>query len=784
MKVKLITLFCLSLLVFSCSKKDDPIVVPDPVQQDPSDVVTLKGKFIDAAVQGLSYSTTTQSGVTNANGEFSYVEGEEITFKVGNVVLGKALGQAEITPITIAQKTDANATIESKLAQNIAAFLQTLDADGDESNGISISQEVASNLGVSGVDFSNPVEAVLADIVLSVVQNAGVELDLVYPSDAANNMANSLGITYVAPRNMSLTHLIPTLKTYFQTSDRGHTPSSALYKNTFDNEGNLTSIDILSRYSGKTFFGLTFNSYNINGLPQNGALTIYSANSLSGAYPRFSETTYEIALTYNQDDQPSSLALINSNGINIQTEQFTEFDDENRPLSFFRDLAADKPNEDFTISWSFTYQNGLIATADRVYDQLQNIDANNSYGTVTTRDLKYGYNNFGNLATLNYTRIFISDNTIDGEDSSSITEAIVTETFNYDGNQKLTSQVLNEEVTLSMGDSYSSIRTRNYDANEIIVSVNYSSSRGNETNTNYEQGISTGSVTYTNGLLTAEQEYKADGVSTTTYIYYDGNGTISQKDIYEYGTDGLIKRTQEYYDNGNVYYTAVEEYTGNILTKTTSYNSDGVITYVSYHSETGLITRADIYFEGALNYYDEYEYNANGFQIRATSVWPDGEVYGIREFTYDQLGYTDTITYSTPDGNIYLTDVYEYDANNYLSKRSGYGANGNISYILVYEEGALVREELYDENGELVEVIDHSGTSGKRMVNKKKSKEVRFDNQNSIHQQLFSSDVDRIKYVPKVEFINTNLNNKNANSNMQDQRVSNTIRKIRMGQRN
>ena len=46
----------------------------------------------------LSYTTPTLSGMTNADGEFLYEEGEAVTFSIGDITLGTAQGQDVITP--------------------------------------------------------------------------------------------------------------------------------------------------------------------------------------------------------------------------------------------------------------------------------------------------------------------------------------------------------------------------------------------------------------------------------------------------------------------------------------------------------------------------------------------------------------------------------------------------------------------------------------------------------------------------------------------------------------
>ena len=85
------------------------------------------GTFIDAQVKGLHYKTATQEGDTNEAGEFKYLAGETIEFKLGNLSLGSVSADALITPYTLAGDTDISNP--SDKAVNIALLLQNFDAD-------------------------------------------------------------------------------------------------------------------------------------------------------------------------------------------------------------------------------------------------------------------------------------------------------------------------------------------------------------------------------------------------------------------------------------------------------------------------------------------------------------------------------------------------------------------------------------------------------------------------------------------------------------------------------
>lgn len=114
------------------------------------------GTFLDSAVAGLDYNTSAGSlGTTDANGRFRYeAEGVQVTFFVGDIVVGIAPGAAVLTPLDLVafaiDETDDEVT-------NIARFLQTIDLDLDPSNGIEIPEAVrTAAVGVT-IDFSQSI---------------------------------------------------------------------------------------------------------------------------------------------------------------------------------------------------------------------------------------------------------------------------------------------------------------------------------------------------------------------------------------------------------------------------------------------------------------------------------------------------------------------------------------------------------------------------------------------------------------------------------------------------
>lgn len=102
-----------------------------------SDPTTQQGQFVDSAVSGLFYRTDSVEGFTNHNGYFSYQADESISFSIGNINLGSAQASELLTPIELGQSQDSQLNDTSI---NILRLLQTLDDDGDPSNGIAISE--------------------------------------------------------------------------------------------------------------------------------------------------------------------------------------------------------------------------------------------------------------------------------------------------------------------------------------------------------------------------------------------------------------------------------------------------------------------------------------------------------------------------------------------------------------------------------------------------------------------------------------------------------------------
>ena len=662
----MLVLICALMALVGCNKDDDNPVIPKEETVDPPKEETvnpptvLTGVFRDSEVQGLSFTTATQAGTTNDKGEFTFIAGEVITFKVGALTLGSAVADTLLTPISLAKTINANANIESASAQNIAALLQTLDVDNDHSNGISIPESIANAIGVQNIDFAQPVENSLAEIVLNVAQSQGSALEIVYPGQAAENMAGTLGIDYTAPPNYTLSHLMPTLKAFFQGYYKNHTPASAVYKSTFNTEGRLVALDIISRYSGNMLYSFQFSGYANDGQPAIGKYTSYNGNSRFGGFVSNASFDYDLELAYDQDHRLIEFGELFNGEMRNKTE-FTAYDEDNRPLSYFRDLAQEG-DVAFVITIDATYENGLIKTSRRNFYR-ESIDG--GYSINTTRELTYSYNERNNLTNIDFTRVFEDTFTQDGIVTNTVTEGLHNETFTYNEAQLLERYQSFEDGTLSDGSSYTAEWVRVYDDNELLDGYTYSSTLNREGIMDYEAGIFVSSQDFFDGQLAYETNYAADGSSTFTNYFYNEDGTLYLTQIFERAADfSTIKRTDIYY------------------------------------------------FEGNVDFIQENIYNSSGYVGSSISKDANGEVLQITNYTYNGAGQITNVEGLFPDGTLWYTEEWEYDANGFLAKITLYLADGTLNAIYYYENGLLTTGEFYDEEGNIVEVVDYT-QSGK-----------------------------------------------------------------------
>ncbi|RTR34397.1 hypothetical protein EKG39_01605 [Shewanella atlantica] len=137
----------LSITMVGCGGSDNDST-PDPT---PTPVV-LSGVFSDSPVSGLGFETASQSGVTDAEGMFDYLEGEEVVFFLGGTRFPSVTAQSEVTPMDLYQ-TELASDIG---VVNTLRILQSLDQDHNPENGIQLAEGINEILAGTEMDPQAP----------------------------------------------------------------------------------------------------------------------------------------------------------------------------------------------------------------------------------------------------------------------------------------------------------------------------------------------------------------------------------------------------------------------------------------------------------------------------------------------------------------------------------------------------------------------------------------------------------------------------------------------------
>lgn len=249
--------------------------------------VVLTGKFLDAAVSNMKYSTASQTGMTDALGQFKYVANETVTFSVGNVTLPPVTAAGLITPLSLANTTDMG----NNTVLNILVFLQSLDEDGNPDNGIRI-PTAASAAATSNLDFTANVSAFRANTAFtSLVANSGSSTKVPVAVDAAithfSTTLASNGISTPDPRPVArIADIAPTMvgKTVSLDASSSTDPRSAALSYSWSLTTPANSKAKLSKASGaQSSFAIDLSgSYVLTLTVDNGTLKSSKTVSVVG----------------------------------------------------------------------------------------------------------------------------------------------------------------------------------------------------------------------------------------------------------------------------------------------------------------------------------------------------------------------------------------------------------------------------------------------------------------------------------------------------------------------
>jgi hypothetical protein len=159
---RLLTLLALSSLVACIDDSADDDDAKASLEQDGV------GFFIDSPVQGLTYTSSSHSGTTDALGRFDYESGESIIFSIGDINLPAVTASKAIHVSDL-----YSGGLSDTATINLARLLLTIDSDNDSDNGIQLSSSITSsveNSALSNLNFSDSA-TVFASAVLSYAGN-------------------------------------------------------------------------------------------------------------------------------------------------------------------------------------------------------------------------------------------------------------------------------------------------------------------------------------------------------------------------------------------------------------------------------------------------------------------------------------------------------------------------------------------------------------------------------------------------------------------------------------
>lgn len=160
-------------------------------QVDPSG--QYSGVFIDGPVSGLEYQILDDRFLTDENGIFKFDTDDIISFYIGNLYLGSARGALLLTPLDLVP--DALDETDDRVI-NLIRFLQTIDDDGDLSNGIQITENVrriaeahSLNFGLPKKEFEDDSFFLITDLTSATAEGPR---ELVSESSALNHFRDTL----------------------------------------------------------------------------------------------------------------------------------------------------------------------------------------------------------------------------------------------------------------------------------------------------------------------------------------------------------------------------------------------------------------------------------------------------------------------------------------------------------------------------------------------------------------------------------------------------------------
>ena len=254
------------------------------------------GILLDSPVSGIQFTTPSQSGVTNTQGEFIYMPGESVTFSLGGLTLGEVNGQQQVTIFELAGVSVLPSSMEDiyeisgeeaehrpfHTAINIGVLLQSLDADGVVENGIEIESQVAELFAADTLWLSQPYTRFQTSHRLRQIlrqassDNILTSRNLVSAGAAFAHMLDQI-------ENQSVIYLARTI----ETDSDGITGAERIFSQTVSTTGRINSTSHDSNGDGNPN-SLVDYIYDSAGNP----ITVSADNDADGTYDSVTSFTY------------------------------------------------------------------------------------------------------------------------------------------------------------------------------------------------------------------------------------------------------------------------------------------------------------------------------------------------------------------------------------------------------------------------------------------------------------------------------------------------------------
>ncbi len=172
------------------------------------------GYYYDSLVSGVAYEASNadgvmRTGVTGEDGDpgsFRFLDGQTVSFSIGDTALGETAGQQRVTPFDLADVTeeavggcDVDGALREddfRIVHNLAVLLQTMDADGDPTTGIDISSDVAALFEGVSIDVDQAWEDFQADEDLQGVLDQANSQNLFDDTRSLREREEALGALY------------------------------------------------------------------------------------------------------------------------------------------------------------------------------------------------------------------------------------------------------------------------------------------------------------------------------------------------------------------------------------------------------------------------------------------------------------------------------------------------------------------------------------------------------------------------------------------------------------